>query len=159
LSLTQTDADTHRANADTAIEVVKAMAAGDLPRLLEIWSPKFRLHSPQSAGPLVGGREWPDTPDPYRELEDYIPAYENARSRLFADGNGEPPEFLHVAADGDVVIPLVVIRDRFRDGTPYANVYCFPMVFEDGKVVEMWEVLDTGYAYPLFRQQLSNDAE
>jgi ketosteroid isomerase-like protein len=150
-------ADAHRTNADTAIEVVNAMAAGDLPRLLELWSPKLRFHSPQSAGPLIGGSDWPATPDPFRERDDFVAAYQSAVDRIFAES--EPPEFLHVAADGDVVIPLVIIRAQLRDGTPYANLYCFPMVFEDGKVVEMWELHDSGYAFPLFRQQLLNKAE
>jgi ketosteroid isomerase-like protein len=61
---------------------------------------------------------------------------------------------MHVAADGDLVIPLVTIRALLRDGTPYANVYCFPMLFEDGKVVEMWEIHDTAYAFPRMRKQL-----
>jgi ketosteroid isomerase-like protein len=150
---TQTEVDSHRGNADTAIEVVTAMAAADLSRLLELWSPKIRVHTPRSVGPLVGGSAWPDATDPFRERDEYLAAFKGALGRIFAEA--EPPEFLHVAADGDVVIPLVIIRARLRDGTPYANVYCFPMVFEDGKVVEMWEVHDSGYAFPLFKKQLS----
>jgi ketosteroid isomerase-like protein len=150
---TQTEVDSHRGNADTAIEVVTAMAAGDLPRLLEIWSPKLRVHSPRSAGPLISGSAWPDTPDPFREHDEYVNVFKAAIGRIYAEV--EPPEFLQVAADGDVVIPLVIIRARLHDGTPYANLYCFPMRFEDGKVVEMWEVHDSGYAFPLFKKQLS----
>jgi ketosteroid isomerase-like protein len=141
----------HRANADTAMEVVQAMAAGELPRLLELWSPKFRFHSPQSAGPLMRGTEWPDTHDPSSDRDTYVAAYTRAAGHIF--GKSEV-EVIHLAADGDVVIPLVVIRAELRDGTPYTNVYCFPMLFEDGKVVEMWEVHDTGYAFPLMRKQL-----
>jgi ketosteroid isomerase-like protein len=144
----------HRANADTAVEVVTAMAAGNLARLMELWSPDLRFHLAQSAALLVGGRDHPGTHDPIREGRDvYLASYLNAIDRIFEEV--QPPEFLHVAADGDIVIPLAVIRARLRDGTPYTNIYCFPMRFEDGKVVEMWEVHDTGYAFPLFRKQLS----
>jgi ketosteroid isomerase-like protein len=144
----------HRVNADTAVAVVNAMAAGDLPRLMELWAPDLRFHLAQSAAALVGGRDHPGTHDPVREGRDvYLASYLNAIERIFEEVY--PPEFLHVAADGDIVIPLAVIRARLRDGTPYTNIYCFPMRFEDGKVVEMWEAHDTGYAFPLFRKQLT----
>jgi hypothetical protein len=153
---TETRIDSHRANAETAKEVVTAMAAGDLPRLLELWSPKLRVHTPQSVGPLVGGSAWPDSPDPVRELDEYIDAFKRGLDLIYAET--EPPEFLQVAADGDLVIPLVIIRARLHNGTPYANLYCFPMRFEAGKVVEVWELLDTAYAYPLYREVLSGSA-
>ena len=36
------------------------------------------------------------------------------------------------------------------DGSPYVNTYVYFFRFENGKIAEVWEFLDTAYAFSLF---------
>lgn len=161
---TDNPSSSHRANAQAAIDLVNAMSAGDLPRCLELWAPELKFHFAQSAAAgAVRPTEVPAGNEPHHDpfmdgVDAYVASYTAAVDKIFA-GEIEPPEFLHIAADGDLVMPLVVIRTRLRDGTAYTHLYCFPMRFENGKVVEMWEVHDTAYAFPRFAKQFLLDED
>jgi ketosteroid isomerase-like protein len=139
------------------------MCQQDLTRLRELLAPDVRYHIPQSSvqlrppAELIGSGAL-ETHDPYTEGRDARLAMErDGVNRFFAEA--QPPEFVLLTADGDAVTAVVRVRARLRDGTPYENLYCWPMRIEGGQVVEMWEVHDTAYAFPLLLRQLSSPVD
>ena len=49
----------------------------------------------------------------------------------------------NVAAENDTVIAEARGEARTKDGRAYKNTYCFVLKFEDGKIIESREYLDT----------------
>jgi ketosteroid isomerase-like protein len=145
---------------ELAKEVVRAMCTRNVGRLTELFAPDLRFHTAQSVTTLHpdGGVNAPLVRDPTFEGRDaYLASYTAAEQDIV--GPMEEPDFVFVAGDGEAVVPLVWIRAKLADGTPYENLYCFPMRFKDGQVVEMWEVHDTAYAFPLYKRQIDNARE
>jgi ketosteroid isomerase-like protein len=69
--------------------------------------------------------------------------------KLYARERSWKIEF--VVADEDVGAAQVHLSTRLAaSGEPYENVYVYFFRFEDGKIAEMWEHLDTAYAFALF---------
>jgi ketosteroid isomerase-like protein len=57
----------------------------------------------------------------------------------------------HVVADDAVGAAQVQLSTTLAaSGTPYENVYAYFFRFADGKIAEIWEHLDTAYAFSLF---------
>ena len=57
----------------------------------------------------------------------------------------------HVVADDAVGAAQVQLSTTLAaSGTPYENVYAYFFRFVDGKIAEIWEHLDTAYAFSLF---------
>jgi ketosteroid isomerase-like protein len=69
--------------------------------------------------------------------------------KLYARERSWKIEF--VVADENVGAAQVQLSTRLAtSGEPYENVYVYFFRFEDGKIAEMWEHLDTAYAFALF---------
>jgi ketosteroid isomerase-like protein len=63
-------------------------------------------------------------------------------------------EFL--VADENLGAAQVQLSTRLAtSGEPYENVYVYFFRFEQGKIAELWEHLDTAYAFALFDRALS----
>ena len=63
-------------------------------------------------------------------------------------------EFL--VADEHLGAAQVQLSTRLAtSGEPYENVYVYFFRFEQGKIAELWEHLDTAYAFALFDRALS----
>jgi ketosteroid isomerase-like protein len=61
-----------------------------------------------------------------------------------------------VVADENVGAAQVQLSTRLAaSGEPYENVYVYFFRFEQGKIAELWEHLDTAYAFALFDRALS----
>jgi ketosteroid isomerase-like protein len=57
----------------------------------------------------------------------------------------------HAVADGQVGAAQVKLSTKLpANGQPYENVYVYFFRFSDGKIAELWEHLDTAYAFALF---------
>jgi ketosteroid isomerase-like protein len=57
----------------------------------------------------------------------------------------------YVVADGEVGAAQVHLSTTLAaSGTPYENTYAYIFRFENGKIAEIWEHLDTAYAFALF---------
>jgi ketosteroid isomerase-like protein len=57
----------------------------------------------------------------------------------------------YVVADDEVGAAQVHLSTTLAaSGTPYDNTYAYIFRFEDGKIAEIWEHLDTAYAFALF---------
>jgi ketosteroid isomerase-like protein len=57
----------------------------------------------------------------------------------------------HVVADDSVGAAQVHLSTTLAaSGTPYDNTYAYIFRFVDGKIAEIWEHLDTAYAFALF---------
>jgi ketosteroid isomerase-like protein len=57
----------------------------------------------------------------------------------------------HVVADEQVGAAQVHLSTRTAaSGVPYENIYVYFFRFANGKIAEMWEHLDTAYAFALF---------
>lgn len=57
----------------------------------------------------------------------------------------------HVVADDVVGAAQVQLSTTLAtSGAPYENVYAYFFRFESGKIAEIWEHLDTAYAFSLF---------
>jgi ketosteroid isomerase-like protein len=69
--------------------------------------------------------------------------------KLYARERSWKIEF--VVADEHVGAAQVQLSTQLAaSGEPYDNVYVYFFRFEDGKIAEMWEHLDTAYAFALF---------
>jgi len=74
--------------------------------------------------------------------------------KLYARERSWTIEFL--VADEDIGAAQVQLSTRLASsGEPYENVYVYFFRFRDGKIAEMWEHLDTAYAFALFDSALS----
>jgi ketosteroid isomerase-like protein len=61
-----------------------------------------------------------------------------------------------LVADEHVGAVQVQLSTRLASsGEPYENIYVYFFRFQDGKIAEMWEHLDTAYAFALFDRALS----
>lgn len=57
----------------------------------------------------------------------------------------------YVVADDEVGAAQVHLSTTLAaSGTPYENTYAYIFRFENGKIAEIWEHLDTAYAFALF---------
>lgn len=57
----------------------------------------------------------------------------------------------HVVADEETGAAQVHLSTTLASsGIPYDNTYAYIFRFEDGKIAEIWEHLDTAYAFALF---------
>ena len=57
----------------------------------------------------------------------------------------------YVVADDEVGAAQVQLSTTLASsGTPYDNTYAYIFRFVDGKIAEIWEHLDTAYAFALF---------
>jgi ketosteroid isomerase-like protein len=57
----------------------------------------------------------------------------------------------YVVADEQVGAAQVHLSTKLASsGTPYENTYVYFFRFEDGQIAEIWEHLDTAYAFALF---------
>jgi ketosteroid isomerase-like protein len=69
--------------------------------------------------------------------------------KLYARERSWTIEFL--LADENIGAAQVHLSTRLAaSGDPYENVYVYFFRFQDGKIAEMWEHLDTAYAFALF---------
>jgi ketosteroid isomerase-like protein len=69
--------------------------------------------------------------------------------KLYARERSWTIEFL--LADENIGAAQVHLSTRLAaSGEPYENVYVYFFRFQDGKIAEMWEHLDTAYAFALF---------
>jgi ketosteroid isomerase-like protein len=74
--------------------------------------------------------------------------------KLYARERSWKIEFL--VADENVGAAQVQLSTRLAtSGEPYDNVYVYFFRFQDGKIAEIWEHLDTAYAFALFDRELS----
>jgi ketosteroid isomerase-like protein len=74
--------------------------------------------------------------------------------KLYARERSWKIEFL--VADENVGAAQVHLSTRLAtSGEPYDNVYVYFFRFQDGKIAELWEHLDTAYAFALFDRELS----
>lgn len=74
--------------------------------------------------------------------------------KLYARERSWKIEFL--VADEHVGAAQVQLSTRLAtSGEPYENVYVYFFRFQDGKIAEIWEHLDTAYAFALFDRELS----
>ena len=74
--------------------------------------------------------------------------------KLYARERSWKIEFL--VADEHLGAAQVQLSTRLAaSGEPYENVYVYFFRFEQGKIAELWEHLDTAYAFALFDRALS----
>jgi ketosteroid isomerase-like protein len=74
--------------------------------------------------------------------------------KLYARERSWKIEFL--VADENIGAAQVQLSTRLAaSGEPYENVYVYFFRFQDGKIAEIWEHLDTAYAFALFDRALS----
>jgi ketosteroid isomerase-like protein len=148
-----------RSTAEIVKEYSLAQCRCDSARLREILAPNVRFHHPQSSyvfradadGNALTSAPW-DRPDPYVDgREALIASVERAYKRFFKQC--EPPDFVHVVAEGDVGVVLSRNRAIMQDGSVYHQLYSFHVRVEDGLVAEIWEVHDTMYAFKIFLAQ------
>lgn len=64
----------------------------------------------------------------------------NLRARLAGPVKFTPERFV---AEGDVVVMQARGQATSKTGKPYNNVYCIVARFDDGKIVEMIDYIDT----------------
>jgi ketosteroid isomerase-like protein len=57
----------------------------------------------------------------------------------------------HVVSEGDMVAVHHTMSTKTSGGTDYSNQYAYLLRFEEGRVAEVWEHLDTAYAYSRFK--------
>ncbi|MFC9535964.1 nuclear transport factor 2 family protein [Streptomyces sp. NPDC056975] len=63
----------------------------------------------------------------------------------------------YVVADDTVGAAQVKLSTALAEsGTPYENTYAYIFRFVDGKIAEIWEHLDTAYAFGLFDSAKTN---
>jgi ketosteroid isomerase-like protein len=124
-------------NRQHAIDLVSAMCANDLATMREVLAEDAEWHYPRSVAdhggsPTVVGRE--------AIVAGVAQVFENLYAEM-------APEFHHVVEEGNVVSSLCTVRGKTQQGGDYENVCVFFLRFDDGRVKEAWEVLDTAYAF------------
>ena len=105
------------------------------------WPPLSGAQRGLAERPIVGG---PTLAEMMATLS--LKLYERERSWKI--------EFL--VADEHLGAAQVQLSTRLAtSGEPYENVYVYFFRFEQGKIAELWEHLDTAYAFALFDRALS----
>jgi uncharacterized protein len=105
------------------------------------WAPLSGAQRGLATRPIVGGAK----------LGEVLTALS---LKLYARERSWTIEFL--VADEDIGAAQVQLSTRLASsGEPYENVYVYFFRFRDGKIAEMWEHLDTAYAFALFDSALS----
>jgi ketosteroid isomerase-like protein len=105
------------------------------------WPPPSGAQRGLAERPIVGG---PTLAEMMATLS--LKLYERERSWKI--------EFL--VADEDLGAAQVQLSTRLASsGEPYENLYVYFFRFQEGKIAEIWEHLDTAYAFALFDRALS----
>lgn len=105
------------------------------------WAPLSGAQRGLAVRPIVGGAK-------LAEMQTTLSL------KLYARERSWKIEFL--VANEDVGAAQVQLSTRLAaSGEPYENVYVYFFRFQDGKIAEMWEHLDTAYAFALFDRELS----
>lgn len=131
--------------AHDAEAFLDAMIGADQSVLLGTLSPDVRWWVPPSATatgiprPLAGA--------------DAVVALIGEPSNLFAPGS-RVWTLHHVVADGDLAIVHANLAARTRSGADYSNEYALVLRFEEGRVAEVWEHVDTVH----FQAQMTDGA-
>ena len=112
-------------------EFLQNMIRGQSTPLAEALHPEVVWHLPPFArqGPVHG------IPDVLKFLQ------EGAAAVYQPDSLSLEPEILSVR-EGKASC-LATIRGRLRDGRPYENRYAFFARLADGRIAEVWEILDS----------------
>jgi ketosteroid isomerase-like protein len=138
-------------NASLATELFGAMIVGDYDRVAALIAPDVRFHYPQTFARQRAERDGlapTEGTDPVMEGSDvFVSMLQEAHRSRF---ESVEPEIVHVVAQGDVVVLLVLIRAVLRDGSTYENFYSYHMRFAGGRLQEQWDLLDTAHALRAF---------
>lgn len=117
----------------------QAMRTRDVEALGSQLSPGVRWWAPQSTEPR--GLARPVTG------RDAVLAL--LTSEAFYRPEGRTWSLHHVIVDADTVAVHATLEAQTAAGRPYRNQYAFVYEFRDGLIDQVWEHLDTAYAYPL----------
>jgi ketosteroid isomerase-like protein len=138
-------------NAAIATELFGAMIVGDFDRIAALIAPDVRFHYPQTFARQRAERDGlalTEGTDPVMQGSDvFVSMLQEAHRSRF---QSVEPEVVHVVAEGDLVVLLVLIRAVLRDGSAYENFYSYHMRFEGGRLQEQWDLLDTAHALRAF---------
>jgi uncharacterized protein len=112
-------------------EIFAHAARGDRSLLQQHLAENFRIV-------VMGHSSWSQT-----VTADFLPKYQAyVRSRFDGSWRTVPERFI---ADGDLVVVEARGDNHATSGERYDNQYCLVYRFEDGKIVEMREYMDTAF--------------
>ncbi len=113
-------------------DIFAGLAVGDATLRQAYLAPDFAIR-------VMGQSSWSQAvkgSEAVKAYRDYV------RSR-FKDPGKTVPE--RIIADGDLVVVEARGDNHNRDGVRYDNHYCLIFRFEDGRIVEMREYMDTAF--------------
>jgi ketosteroid isomerase-like protein len=106
---------------------------GQLTDGARYWIPRAGAQRGLAERPLVG-------------REKLVEVFTKAGNALYSSKRDW--EIEHVLVDGDVGAAQLTLRTTFAvNGMPYENSYAFVFRFEDGKIAEIWEHVDTAFVF------------
>jgi ketosteroid isomerase-like protein len=123
-------------------QLMQSMLAGDLDGMRARLSQDVVWHVPPSSAPRYSSLEGIDT------LLDFL----RSAAGLYYEPGSLRMEPVLEAAEGDSCLVLTRIRARTRTGRDYENLYAFGFRLREGRVCEIWELLDTVH----FRSQTAS---
>lgn len=118
-----------------------AMASRDASTLTEVLEPAVVWHVPPSTMPEFRG--------PHLGIAKVLALVTGAGGSLFVEGS-QSIEILSLLVDGEQAAARFRMTGRTLSGLDYDNLYVFFFRLEAGRIIEVWENLDTGYFYGIF---------
>lgn len=109
--------------------------------LVELVADDIVWHTPPSTIPAFRG--------PHRGKDAVLGLIGGAGGSLFVAGS-QRVEIEHIIAEGEIVAAQFRQVARTTSGHDYDNLYTFFFRVRDGQIHELWENVDTGYAFALF---------
>lgn len=112
---------------------LQAMLAGDLAELRTLLTDDIVWHVPPSSAARI---------PPVRGIDSVLDFVRSAAGIYYEAGSLRLEPVLEAAED-DRCLVLARIRARTRQGRDYENLYAFGFRLRNGRVCELWELLDT----------------
>ena len=124
------------------IDLLEGMVSRNPTKLSNVLAEEAVWHTPPSSIPAYAG--------PHRGLGAILNLVAGAGGDLFELGS-QRVEIEHIVAEGDIAAAQFRQIATTKSGRNYNNLYSFFFRCKNGKIVEVWENLDTGYFYGVFK--------
>lgn len=129
------------ATREVVTRLLRAMFAGDYSTLRDLLCEDVVWHVPPSAAARVS--------DPIGA--DEVLEFMQRGAGLYYQPGSFAMEPLLEAAEADRCLVLARLRARTRQGSDYENLYAFGFRLREGRVCEVWELLDTAHFHEQMR--------
>ena len=129
------------ADRELVTDLLEAMVSRDRAKLSQVLAGDAVWHTPPSCMPAYKG--------PHRGLNAILDLVGGAGGDLFVLGT-QRIKIEFIVTDGEMAAVQFRQIAKTMTGRDYDNLYSFFLRYKSGKIVEVWENLDTGYFYAVF---------